>query len=96
MCILYLSIKHSHIHVSCIVRGSGSVHVGKKHMEEDYMSIFQKHGAPRVMSPSSKMRLLPLSALAQYSKYLKMLPVKDNEAKGRVSRGILSCIYTSH
>ena len=45
------------------------------------------------------MKLLSLSAQAQYSNNLKkkMLPFQDNEAKKQgVSRGILSYTYTNH
>ena len=73
MCTLYLSKNHSHIHVSDIVRGSGSVHIGKKNDCRDYVHLAKTWRSQDYVCPSPyrKMRLLPLSAQAQYSKYLK-------------------------
>ena len=62
------------------MRGSGSVHVVNIKKYVGIISILQEHN-PLIMSPYTKLRLLPLSAQAQYSKYLEMLPVLDNEAE---------------
>ena len=77
MCTLNLSKKkHSHIHVSDIVRGSGSVSVAKIKIKTfcvDYVHIAKTWRSQEYAPPPlyTKMRLLPLSAQAQYSKYLK-------------------------
>ena len=101
MCTLYLSKNHSHIHVSDIVRGSGSVHVGKKTLCRDYVHLAKTWRSQDYVCPPppplSKNEAFAIVCAGTVLKvFEKCFRSKTMRLKQGVSRGILSNTYTNH